>query len=245
MRNFNLNRVMKRFAILLSICILAACSAKTEIPMTISKKNLNLDDKNALEKVFDKLDSHPIACCNWPDQAPYCPEVSFKAFHTGEYFVIRYYVKEDSYMAEAANDGGRVWEDSCVEFFISPQGDGAYYNFETNCIGTIHLAHRSPGVRSQMASEQTYASIKRFPSLGTEPFSLKEEPVEWTMTLFVPAIALYADDIDSWSGLHCKMNFYKCGDRLAQKHFLSWAPIQAERPNFHLPEFFADVEFEK
>ena len=41
-----------------------------------------------------------------------------------------------------------------------------------------------------------------------------------------------------------KANFYKCGDRLKQQHYLSWNPIDLPRPNFHCPEFFGELTFE-
>ena len=40
------------------------------------------------------------------------------------------------------------------------------------------------------------------------------------------------------------MNVYKCGDNLSQPHFLSWQPIHTDKPNFHVPQFFGEVEFE-
>ena len=38
-------------------------------------------------------------------------------------------------------------------------------------------------------------------------------------------------------------NFYKCGDKLQTPHFLSWNPIDLEKPNFHCPEFFGMLRF--
>lgn len=39
------------------------------------------------------------------------------------------------------------------------------------------------------------------------------------------------------------MNLFKCGDELSHPHFLSWQPIRTEKPDFHRPEFFAQVRF--
>ena len=36
-------------------------------------------------------------------------------------------------------------------------------------------------------------------------------------------------------------NFYKCGDATEMPHYLSWNPIQTERPDFHRPEFFGEL----
>jgi Carbohydrate-binding family 9 len=45
-------------------------------------------------------------------------------------------------------------------------------------------------------------------------------------------------------GKKCKANFYKCGDKLAQPHFLAWNRIETPEPDFHQPAFFGDIEFE-
>jgi hypothetical protein len=36
-------------------------------------------------------------------------------------------------------------------------------------------------------------------------------------------------------------NFYKCGDELSVPHYISWAPIEAEKPNFHRPDCFGKM----
>ena len=51
--------------------------------------------------------------------------------------------------------------------------------------------------------------------------------------------------LTDWSGLKAKVNLYKCGDKLSQPHFLSWKPISAPKPDFHLPEFFEQIKFSK
>lgn len=45
-------------------------------------------------------------------------------------------------------------------------------------------------------------------------------------------------------GQTIKANFYKCGDELQTPHFLSWNPINIEKPDFHRPDFFGSLEFE-
>ena len=48
----------------------------------------------------------------------------------------------------------------------------------------------------------------------------------------------------SLDGQTIKANFYKCGDELQTPHFLSWNPINIEKPDFHRPDFFGSLEFE-
>ena len=78
-------------------------------------------DKRAVEAAFDSIEPQPVACCNWPEQYPYAPEVSFRMFHTGAYLMLRFDVAERWTMARVTEDNGEVWTDSCVEFFIAPE----------------------------------------------------------------------------------------------------------------------------
>lgn len=65
------------------------------------------------------------------------------------------------------------------------------------------------------------------------------------MVLAIPPQALFMHSLTDWSGLKAKVNLYKCGDKLSQPHFLSWKPISAPKPDFHLPEFFEQIKFSK
>ena len=91
------------------------------------------DDRAAVEQAFAESNPCHIACCNWPGEFPYAPEVSFRMFHTGDWLLLRFDVAENYTAALVTEDNGQVWTDSCVEFFIAPD-EGLYYNFETTCI---------------------------------------------------------------------------------------------------------------
>ena len=83
-------------------------------------------NKAAVEAAFAGIEPQAIACCNWPEQFPYAPEVSFRMFHTGDYLMLRFDVAERCTMARVTEDNGEVWTDSCVEFFITPDDSGYY-----------------------------------------------------------------------------------------------------------------------
>jgi hypothetical protein len=40
-------------------------------------------------------------------------------------------------------------------------------------------------------------------------------------------------------------NVYKCGDAMPQAHYLTWNPIGTSRPDYHRPEYFGYLKFEK
>ncbi|EJW92725.1 hypothetical protein EVA_19167, partial [gut metagenome] len=63
---------------------------------------------------------------NWSHQYPYKPTVKFRIAYADDWILLHYVVTEESVAAVAEDDGGRVWEDSCCEFFLQPFEDGPY-----------------------------------------------------------------------------------------------------------------------
>lgn len=201
------------------------------------------DNRAAVEAAFADIEPQAIACCNWPEEFPYAPEVSFRMFHTGAWLLLRFDVAERYTAARVTADNGEVWTDSCVEFFLSPDGK-KYYNFETTCIGRMLLAARTSRHDADPAGPEVLAQVKRCTTLPFgETFGEREGDNRWSLTLAIPPQALFRHEITDWSGLRARMNLYKCGDRLSHPHFLSWQPIRTEKPDFHRPEFFGEVTF--
>ena len=181
-----------------------------------------------------------IGCLNWPDAFPYRPEAEFDLCHDGGELHLRFRVKEDAVRAVCAADREHAWEDSCVEFFFDPHGDGTYYNLECTCIGKLYLCRGEGRHGREFLPEAAYTAIRRRCSLGTEPFGLRESPTAWEVELDVPASVF---GLQTFSGLHARGNFYKCGDRLPVPHYLTWAPITTPKPDFHRPEYFDTLIF--
>ena len=206
---------------------------------------INPDDMQAVEQAFDGIEAQPIGCCNWPEQYPYTPKVSFRIFHTGDLLWLRFDVEERYTAARVTKDNGQVWTDSCVEFFLELD-DRGYYNFETTCIGRMLLGFRHTHADAVHAEPEIMASVKRHTTLPFGvPFEEREGDNHWSLTLAIPPQALFRHAITDWSGVEARVNLYKCGDKLSHPHFLSWRPIQTENPDFHRPEYFERVTFEK
>lgn len=202
---------------------------------------INNKDYNS---VLARLEPNAIACCNWPAEFPYTPAVSFKCYHDGDRLYLRFDVDEQGTAALVNEDNGAVWTDSCVEFFIAPDEKG-YYNFETTCIGKMLLGYHKSRNEAVHAPAEILASVKRDTSLPAGETFAEKAIGPWSLTLSIPATALFKHDIKSWDGVEFKGNFYKCGDNLAVPHFVSWQPIKTEKPDFHRPEFFGPLSFEK
>lgn len=200
-----------------------------------------------LELISETLDLEisglPVETTNWAE-FPYQPAVSVQiAWNENELF-LQYQVSEQSVKAEITTSNGKVWTDSCVEFFLSPEGNDEYYNLEMNCIGTALLGFRKKGEKAVHAVEEQIATIRRISTLGTSPFPEQKAPDEWQITIAIPWKAFFMHDLKPVSGKKMRGNFYKCGDGLSVPHFVSWTKIKTEKPSFHAPEFFGGLEFE-
>ena len=201
-----------------------------------------INRREDIEEAFSRVSPEAIACNNWAEEFPYAPKVNFRMFHSGEDLHLRFEVEEQYTQALVERDNGNVWTDSCVEFFLSLD-DRGYYNFETTCIGRMLMAFRKVKPEPTYATEEILSLIERTPSIGSEPFTELIGENKWTMTLKIPAAALFRHELKSWQGVEARMNLYKCGDNLTKPHFLSWRPIDMPSPNFHVPQFFETVKF--
>ena len=106
-------------------------------------KKIDLDSAlPGLEEISAEMDKQvrklQIDTLNWKDYS-YKPDVSFSIAYGEKEIFLKYYVSEDYFKAEKNETNQMVCEDSCVEFFVSPEDDGIYYNFEFNGIGTCLL----------------------------------------------------------------------------------------------------------
>ncbi len=213
--------------------------------LKIKKFKVEATSAASLSALMDqeKIELHPIECVNW-DNYPYKPTVKFRIAHSEEALLINYQVKEESVRAIYGEDNGQVWTDSCVEFFVIPANDGYYYNIETNCIGTVLLAVGKDRGDRVSASLDVLAGIQRWSSLGKQPFGERTGMCSWELSLIVPYKVFFKHSIESMDGVAIKGNFYKCGDGLKTKHFLSWNQIKTEKPDFHCPYFFGELQFE-
>lgn len=186
--------------------------------------------------------AHLMVHRNWVD-APGV-QVSFSVRHDGSSIYLIYFVEEPHLRATCTEFNSPVWEDSCVEFFISPEGDSNYYNFEFNCIGTILGSYGKDRHERERFDPALLGKIEAVPSLGRKPFGERQGPASWNLLVKIPLEVLRYMDNASLEGLRATGNFYKCGDRLPEPHYLSWSPVKSPRPDFHTPQFFGPLIFE-
>ncbi|HBL75760.1 MAG: hypothetical protein A2W90_04470 [Bacteroidetes bacterium GWF2_42_66] len=211
---------------------------------TLTIKKLKQADNSQFEKILEEqCELFSVEQINWAG-FPYRPEVKFRIAHLGDQILLKFYVREKNIGAKTSTANGDVYKDSCVEFFISPQGDGNYYNFEFNCIGTPHVGYGDGRHNRLPLPVETLKTIIARSSLGSEPFAERHGDFTWELFVQIPVACFIHDKIEKLDGLSSSGNFYKCGDELAEPHFVTWNPIKTENPDYHRPEFFGKIGFE-
>ncbi len=193
-----------------------------------------LDDKGARGDI-----SH----VDWPEVSSYRPMASFSTAYSRTHLYIDFLVRCNYLRAENSDNQSPVSEDSCVEFFVEPQPGGEYWNFEFNCIGAINASHRMVRPQPTRLDAGQLATVRRYASCGTRPFREIEGLFTWNLLVAIPLslIGLDADNMPE----KVRGNFYKCASATSEPHYLSWNPILTEKPDFHRPDFFGDIYFER
>ncbi len=209
-------------------------------------KQIKLTKRVSLDEAGHLLETQTVTnhidCINWKEY-DYRPIVNFRIGHTGTEIWLKYYVNEKHIAARETRTNGDVYKDSCVEFFISADGKN-YYNFEFNCIGTIHIGYGPGRGNRKPVTVNLAEKIKIQSSLGNQPFEEKTGNFEWEMMMRIPVESFEFDQLKSLSGITASANFYKCGDETSKPHFVTWNPVGTENPDYHRPEFFGKVWFE-
>lgn len=205
------------------------------VPHIVCKDELSLIKQPVILQPSVPLQQ--IAEQPWPSFA-YKPDVKFSIAHTGEHIVLTFNVEEVEVRHENTAINSSVWEDSCVEFFLSFDESG-YYNFEFNCIGTALVGFGKDRNNRKLLPVTLVKRIRCFAQMEK-----KAKSFQWQMQAIIPLSVFMYHAVFNLEGKKCKANFYKCGDKLAQPHFLTWKRIETAEPDFHQPAFFGDIEFE-
>ena len=216
----------------------------------------NQDLDTALELSGARFD---VDCVNWPEALPYAPLCSGRIARTQDALVVDFRVSGLDLRAQNTEDNGRQWEDSCVEVFIKDPEDGNYYNFEINAMGKVLACvgpdrhNRTPRPESEMEEILRFAQNDMMDQNDTfchpeghapcHPEGLAPKDLEglhtWRVGVIIPFHLIGLDPENLPRSI--KANFYKCGDKTAHPHYLSWSPIDTPRPDFHRPEFFGEL----
>ena len=205
---------------------------------TINVPFVNLDNQTldtALELGGARFD---VACVNWPETFPYAPLCSGRVARTKDALVVDFRVSGLDLRAQNTEDNGRQWEDSCVEVFIKDPEKADYYNFEINALGKVLACYGPVREGRTRRPQEQMNKILRFAHLEGGPLD-KEGVQTWRVGVVIPFELIGVDPGNLPHSI--RANFYKCGDKTAHPHYLSWSPIDTPKPDFHRPEFFGEL----
>ena len=206
-------------------------------------KRLN-EHNNANHEYGNKL-----VISNWPWEkaiAPNVPKVSARLAYNNACLFISFKVEENFTCAKCLKDQGEVHLDSCVEFFVAPNNKG-YFNFEINCIGTIHLQYKKNRYEGIPVANEDIAEIQISTSLQKgKPIlaPLKNQRYEVSFIVPLKLFEKYAACPTPTKETLWKGNFYKCGDETPEPSWGAWNNIDTPEPDFHCPEYFGELIFD-
>jgi hypothetical protein len=158
---------------------------------------------------------------------------------------------EDRYVKASYNKNqDPVYFDSCVEFFFTPGTDinKGYFNLEMNCGGTMMFHHQiEPRTDQTLICDQHIELVDVAHTLPEIVDPEIDRDTTWIVEYRIPFSVL--DEYHSFprpeAGSVWRVNFYKCADQTSHPHWLTWAPVFFPRPDFHLPQYFGLLEFQK
>lgn len=181
---------------------------------------------------WNGIDRVELKDTGWLESAPV--RAWAQLCHDGENLYVRMEAEESLVRATLTGLLDQVCDDSCLEFFFAPDwGDGRYFNFEFNPLGALNLGFGGPRPSRVRQIVKKPAELFR-----PEPFQIEGG---WGIQYLVPEefIRRYFPAFRLTG--RCACNFYKCGDKTAQPHYLSWNPMTAAMPDFHRRQDFGTL----
>jgi hypothetical protein len=199
------------------------------------------NDAEKVASLLDVLPTHQIDYQAWP-QFKSDLRASFRIAHTNDAIWLKYEVGENAIGVTTFETNGSVHHDNCVEFFVSFGAEQSYYNIEINCVGIVLIAYGAARTNRTFLPKQLVEKIRTH-SIIRSAATDQHGRYAWEVSLIIPKEIFMHSNLNTFSHQTGHGNFFKCGDDLPEPHFLSWTNIEAEHPDFHLPEFFGELEF--
>ena len=193
-------------------------------------------DEKTLELGGARFD---VSTVNWPEEFPYAPICAGRMARTADSLLVSWRVSGLDLTVRNTEDGGTIWEDSCCEIFLQDPGCDKYYNIEVNAAGVLLVGCGTGRGDRVLLPSQEMARIKRIAQVKA-PVDVADQLCTWSLTVCIPfeVIGLDPGRLPD----HLLGNIYKCGDKTAHPHFLSWSAIDTPHPDFHRPEFFGTFQ---
>ena len=173
----------------------------------------------------------------WMRTDPIPVSAQAQVCYDDEALYIRLSAVEEHIRAELTGLLDEICDDSCLEFFFCPMaGDRRYFNIECNLPGCLFLGF-GPNV------DKLVRLIPENPAIRPQAQRI---PGGWETVYSIPYsfIRMFFPEFAPTSGYETRANFYKCGDKTVQPHYLTWNPVPYQRCAFHNPDAFGLIRFE-
>jgi len=188
-----------------------------------------------------------------PESSDHRPKVQAKLLFDAATIYGIFHVQDKYVRAVHTRYQDAVCRDSCVEFFVEPNPNEGYFNFEFSACGAF-LVHYVTDTTRRPDGE-----FKGFVELPQEDGDLVkvhhslpgliepeiQEDTDWVLEFAIPRrlFETYIGSLGDPAGQTWRANFYKCGDATSHPHWASWMPLP--KTNFHQPEHFGTLRFEE
>jgi hypothetical protein len=191
-----------------------------------------------------------------PQSSDHHPRASAKLLYDDTGMYAAFHVQDRYVVCRHTQPQDPVCTDSCAEWFVQPNPERGYFNFELNCGGAMLLYYVTDPTRTdgggikgfEPVGPEWLRTIRIYHSMpeivDPELPGTAERPIEWTVEYFVPnkVFEAYTGPLVPPGERQWRGNFYKCADKSSHPHWGSWSPIGAAL-NFHVPEHFAAIDF--
>lgn len=177
------------------------------------------------------------------------PVVESKMMYDDKNVYVIFRVKDRFVQSTVQEYNGSVSENSCVEFFFSPDSSYPlrYFNLEINAGGTPLIFYiAKPWNDYKKLETEDINKIEIAHSLPKKVFPEITEPITWIIECRVPLEVLekYSNVTKPAPGVTWKGNFYKTGSKTSNPNYMTWSFVDHPTPNFHLPQYFGTLKFQ-
>ncbi|RYZ76720.1 MAG: diguanylate cyclase, partial [Proteobacteria bacterium] len=161
----------------------------------------------------------------------FTPVVEAKMMYDENNVFVIFRVKDRYVKSTVQEFNGPVSENSCVEFFFSPDSSQPlkYFNLEVNAGGTPLIFFVSkPWDEFKKLSNDDIKKIEIAHSLPKKVDPEIAEPTTWTIEYRIPFDLLkkYSGLTKPGPGVKWKGNFYKTGSETSSPNYLTWSVVE-------------------
>lgn len=240
--------------VFIAFSAMIAMALNTKTMKNVSEyKVVKLEKSITIDADWDKAEWQKVEAIqleNFMGDVPrFRPGVKVRIMYDDKNLYVIFQVEDHFVRCVTKETNGPVYEDSCVEFFFSPDENSPlkYFNLEINCGGTALMFYNLvPSKDYKIIDPVDIQKIEIAHSMPQIVVPEIQESVIWTLEYRLPISLLkkYATVSQPAPGVVWKGNCYKIGDKTSNPHYQTWAQVDQPKPDFHLPAYFGDLIFQ-